>query len=111
MTATRAGCGLVEALAALALAAIAFALVAASVRVGTWALRRAGAHQAGTTAALERLEALRGAPRAAGTDVVPGPPVVARAWRHVAGRGRPDTIAVEAECDGARVALGSAVWP
>lgn len=112
MTATKKGFGLVEALVALALAAIALGALAASTQTATRALRRTAARQAATAAALDRLESLRAGPRGSGNDLVPGGThPVARVWRHSPGRGRPDLLAVEVECDGTRLALGSAAWP
>lgn len=111
MTGGRDGFGVVEALVALALAAVAFGALAAATRTATEALRRTSARQAAVAAALGRLEALRGGPRDSGSDLLPGSPSVARAWRHVPGRGRPDLVEAEATCDGSRVTLGEALWP
>lgn len=111
MTGRRDGFGIVEALVALGLAAVAFGALAAATQVATRALRRAAARQAATSAAAERIESLRAGARGSGGDLVAGPPEVARVWRHVPGRGRPDRVAVETECDGSRLALGSAMWP
>lgn len=111
MTRGRQGFGVVEALVALVIAAIAFGALAAAAQVATRALRRTAARQAAITAGLARLETLRAGPRAAGSDLTAGPPAVALSWRHVPGRGRPDRIAVDAACDDTRLALESAVWP
>jgi type II secretory pathway pseudopilin PulG len=111
MTAGRAGFGVVEALVALALAAVAFGALASATQVATRALRRAASRQAATAAATARLETLRAGARASGHDVLAGTPAVTRVWRHVPGRGRPDGLRVDTECDGSRVTLESAVWP
>jgi len=109
MTPDRNGFGLVEAIVALALAAIAFGALASSAHVCTQALRRSSARQAAAAAATDRLETLRAGPRHPGSDRVAGPPATTRVWRHVPGRGRPDLLAVETECDGSRLGLRSAV--
>jgi len=111
MTGRPDGFGVVEAIVALALAAIAFGALATSAHVGTLALRRSSARQATASAATERLEALRAGPRHSGDDLVTGPPAITRVWTRTPGRGRPDALAVEAECDGSHLALRSAVWP
>jgi len=111
MTRASSGFGLVEALVALALAAIAFGALAASAHVAVQSFRRSAAHQAAGIAALDRLEALRAGARASGADTVPGPPVVSRAWRVAAGRGRPDDLTTDAQADGSRVILETRAWP
>ena len=111
MTVRERGFGLVEAIVALGLAAIAFGALAASAHVATRILHRTATHHAATTAALERLEALRAGGRTSGSDVLSGLPPVARTWRHAPGRGAVDRLAVETDGDGARMALGTAVWP
>lgn len=92
-----------------ALAAGAFAAVAATSGGALVAARR---DADATQLAVERLETLRAGLRQAGSDIVTrGAVGLARQWTVTPGRGRPDTLAVTITWPGHRLALDTVAAP
>jgi Tfp pilus assembly protein PilV len=106
------GASIVEALVALALAALAVGGLAATAATSVRGLVRARHDATALTVAAERLEALRAGPRGSDGDArLADGTVFARTWRTTPGRGRPDQLDVTVAWEDHRLELGSEVWP
>jgi hypothetical protein len=99
MTARR-GASLVEALVGLALGALAAGVLASSLLAGVRALSLATGVGAEVTATTDAVERLRREGPGETLDATGDSPVVTRERRRVAGRGQPDTLAVESGWSG-----------
>ena len=108
-----AGFSVVEALAGAALAGIAVAGLAAVASLATASLRLARDQGTALALAAERLEALRGGPRAAGADAPVGADGTrfARTWVVEGGRGLPARFAVRVTWGTHAVDLATEAFP
>jgi Tfp pilus assembly protein PilV len=107
-----AGTTLVEVLVALVLTALAAGALAAVAATSGHALVTSRRDAAATTLAGARLEALRAAPRTAGTDLATrAGDTYVRRWSAARGRGRPDALEVTLAWSGHGLALATEVWP
>ena len=93
MSATR-GAGIVEALFAVALCALATGILAASVFTGSRALALARGSSAQATATYDGLERLRRSGPGILDELVGSAPQVTRHCERASGRGRPDALSV-----------------
>jgi hypothetical protein len=89
------GSSVVEALVGVALGAVAIGVLASSVLTGVRALALATGVGAQVTATHDGLERLGRRPAGATDELLSTAPVIARRCERVAGRGRPDALAVE----------------
>jgi len=107
------GASVVEALVGAALAGLALAGLAATAQVSVRALTLAHQGAPALAVAAERMEAVRGGPRADGADRVTAGDGTAfsRRWRITDGRGAPSAVAVDVGWGTHALTLASEVWP
>jgi hypothetical protein len=109
---TQRGSSVVDALVGAALAGIALAGLAAVGAVATHSLRVARDTASALALAADRVEALRGGPRATGDDrwIAPDGTVFDRTWTHDGGRGRPVGLSARVTWGRRAVDLRTEAW-
>jgi hypothetical protein len=104
---------MIEALVAAGLAGIALAGLVATAALATDALRLARDVATALALGSERLEALRGGPRADGADrtIAPDGTAFERRWQTDGGRGLPLRLSTELDWGRRPLELRTEVWP